>query len=227
MRSFATTAITRPARAQIAWMALSCAVIVAASGGCRRELEGLRPDERPQLVPPPPGFRPVDPAPTPAPVATGGVGGTQDGGDGSGVGGGGVGDSGVGGSGLGGAGSGGATDGAPTLVDAVSDPAPPSRTDAQGRDAGGTAPTPQPPPRPDAPTVRDTGQAEALPGSGVVVYLPLDEGVGASVAEDVSGNQNRASLRGLDVRGAWVDGRFGSALRFPGGGAASGGSNRR
>ncbi len=68
----------------------------------------------------------------------------------------------------------------------------------------------------------DSGRPEVQsPNSGIVLYLPLDEGTGSGVVEDPSGNPNLGSLQGLDVRRAWVDGRFGSALRFPRGGSAA------
>jgi hypothetical protein len=68
----------------------------------------------------------------------------------------------------------------------------------------------------------DTGRPEVQsPNNGIVLYLPLDEGTGSGVVEDPSGNLNIGSLQGLDVKRAWVEGRFGSALRFPRGGAGA------
>jgi hypothetical protein len=68
----------------------------------------------------------------------------------------------------------------------------------------------------------DAGRPEVQsPATGIILYLPLDEGTGAGVVEDPSDNFNVGSLQGLDLRRAWVDGRFGSAVRFPRGASAS------
>lgn len=54
------------------------------------------------------------------------------------------------------------------------------------------------------------GMAMALDKTGLVLYLPFDEGSG-KVAKDVSGNGNNGELKG----GAeWVDGKFGKAIHL-------------
>jgi hypothetical protein len=203
MTRSATRGRNRPARAQVALIATICAA--AGAVDCRRDFNGLKPDERPHVVPRPPAGAqpparpPMPPASTPSP--TGGAYGGEGGGAG-----------GSGGS------AGPATDGG------GSDTATPPRsgdaagTDAVAVDATEPAPDAFPPER----VFGDTGKPEVIsPASGIVMYLPLDEGTGAGVAEDASGNLAIGSLRGLDLRRAWVDGKFGSALRFPRGAMAS------
>jgi hypothetical protein len=197
MTSSATRARNRRTdRAQVSLVALTC--VAALSAACRRDFEGLKPNERPNTVlpTPPPGRPAVGPPAVPTPVpATGGIGGTEAGG-------------GAGGTGL---------------FDAMADLAPPVSGDALVSDlpAGEVPPAPAPDAYPPEAVFGDTGRAEVRsPSTGVVLYLPLDEGTGSGVTEDASGNANIGSLQGLDPRRAWVDGRFGSALRFPRGGAS-------
>ncbi len=205
MTSFATRAARRPVRAPVTLVALACAAAVSAD--CRRELEGLKPEERPHIAPPPPPpGRPgtVAPPPPALPTTPGG-------------GGGGIGGIGAGGAGDSGAGGAGGSPDAPPAPDL-----PTADDGAAGDLATGDVQAPAPDAFPPEPVFGDTGRAEVMsPASGVVLYLPLDEGTGSGIAEDASGNLNIASLQGLDVARAWVDGRFGSALRFPRGAAAS------
>jgi hypothetical protein len=204
MTRSATRARNRSARAQVALSALLC--VTAGAASCRRDFDGLKPDEGPQILPRPPAVAPPTrpPAGTPAPI--GGSGGSTEGGS-------------AGGGGTGG--GSGATDGGPG--DGLGPGLPPASLDAGGTDvAAADATAPAPDAFPPEPVYGDTGRPEvASPGGGVVMYLPLDEGTGAGVAEDASGNLAIGTLAGLDVRRAWVGGKFGSALRFPRGGSAS------
>jgi hypothetical protein len=212
--SSATRARFRPARAQATLVAVAC--LLAAPAGCRRDIDGLKPPERPQIIPPaPPPARPPMPGqpgyfpPGPPPVV-GGSGGSEPVTGGAG--------------GTGPTGSGG-TGGNTPAVDAMQPGLPPSGpADSGASDFAAAEATPPPPPDafPPEPVFGDTGPPGAQsPASNIVIYLPLDEGTGSGITEDASGNLSIGSLKGLDTRRAWVEGRFGSALRFPRGGAGA------
>jgi hypothetical protein len=208
--SSATRARFRPTRAQVTLVAAAC--VLAAPVGCRKDIEGLKPPGRPQVVAPtPPPVRPPMPGqpgyfpPGPPPVV-GGAGGTEP----------------VGGAG----GASGGTAGGSGTTPAIDAPPslPPSVPgDAAGSDvAAGERPAPPPPDAfPPEPVFGDTQPGPQAPASNVVIYLPLDEGTGSGITEDASGNLSIGSLKGLDPRRAWVEGRFGSAVRFPRGGAGA------
>jgi hypothetical protein len=105
-----------------------------------------------------------------------------------------------------------------TAPDSVSGGADGGMSDGAVTDATEPAPDAGPPEA----VFGDAGRPEVQsPGSGIVLYLPLDEGTGSGVVEDPSGNMNIGSLQGLDLGRAWVEGRFGAALRFPGGGSGA------
>ncbi len=95
--------------------------------------------------------------------------------------------------------------------------------DPPALDAG--APDQAIPPDSMPPIAPDSGDAPLAASDlrqGLLLWLPLDEMAGSTIARDESGHQNRVQLQGLDAGFAWVSGRFDGALELAPGGAGMG-----
>jgi hypothetical protein len=164
---------------------MGCTLGFVPSLGCRRQLVAPSIGDDPLPVPPPPSVtRPpsTDPLPAPVPTAPAPTSGPSD-----------------------------------ASVAADAGPPPPMPPPPMP-----VPPMPPPPPMPVPPPVVLPPPPDAAPAEvdaavgrlaqGLVLWLQMDDPVQSMFARDASGNDNRASLRGLDPGRAWVPGRIGGAL---------------